>query len=50
MKCKICGATCRCKKAGPDICCSCHKHKAGEQAHRDQAHRDYETKLQLEDE
>ena len=28
MKCKICGASCRCKKAGRGICCSCHPHKA----------------------
>ena len=27
MKCKICGATCRCKKASPGICCSCHQHR-----------------------
>jgi hypothetical protein len=29
MSCPICGANCRCKKAGPGgICCSCHRHKA----------------------
>ncbi len=29
MSCPICGANCRCKKAGSGgICCSCHKHKA----------------------
>lgn len=28
MSCPICGANCRCRKAGPGgICCSCHKHK-----------------------
>lgn len=28
MRCKICGASCRCRHAGPGICCSCHSHKA----------------------
>lgn len=27
MKCKICGASCRCKNAKGGICCSCHSHK-----------------------
>ena len=27
MKCRICGASCRCKKRGSEICCSCHPHK-----------------------
>lgn len=28
MSCPICGAKCRCKKAGQDgLCCSCHHHK-----------------------
>ena len=27
MKCKICGATCRCKRASGGICCGCHSHK-----------------------
>jgi len=28
MRCKVCGANCRCKKTGRDICCPCHPHKA----------------------
>jgi hypothetical protein len=29
MSCPVCGANCKCRKAGPGgICCSCHKHKA----------------------
>jgi len=29
MSCPVCGANCRCRKAGPGgFCCSCHKHKA----------------------
>ena len=29
MACPICGAKCRCKKAGPGgICCGCHRHKS----------------------
>lgn len=27
MTCVICGASCRCRKRGPGICCSCHRHK-----------------------
>jgi hypothetical protein len=28
MACPICGAKCKCRKAGPGgLCCSCHKHK-----------------------
>ena len=29
MACPICGATCICKRRGPNgVCCGCHKHKA----------------------
>lgn len=27
MRCRICGASCRCKKANGGICCSCHPHR-----------------------
>lgn len=27
MKCIICGAICKCKKARDGLCCSCHRHK-----------------------
>lgn len=48
MSCPVCGANCRCRKAGPGgMCCGCHKHKSQRGFSRDQVDR-WRTSHQLE--